>query len=268
MKKILGLVIISFFLFGISVYGLAEERIVIDGTGDCQALLRILAAAFEKANPGTKIEVPDSVGSSGGIRAAAEGRCDFGRTVRPLKEKEKVYNLIYKPFAISPVVFCVNPNVTVDGLTKEEVVGIFSGKITLWSELGGEKNKIYIVQREEGDSSRNLLISNIPALKELNEFAGEVFYSTPEALAVVARYQNTMGYGSLSEAKAANLKIMKLEGVYPSAENVKNGSYKVTTQFALVWKGELKGLAKAFLDFLLSPEGQKIIAENGGVPAR
>ena len=66
------------------------------GTGDSQELLRTLGAAFEKANPGVSIVVPDSVGSDGGIKAAAAGECDFGRVARPLTDQEKELKLTYR----------------------------------------------------------------------------------------------------------------------------------------------------------------------------
>jgi phosphate transport system substrate-binding protein len=66
--------------------------------------------------------------------------------------------------------------------------------------------------------------------------------------------------------KRTSLVVIKIDNVYPSVENVKNGSYKLVCPFGIVWKGELKGLSRAFVDFILSPEGQKIIAENGAVP--
>lgn len=254
-------------IFVINRFSLAAEKITISGTGDSQALLRILAAKFEKEHPGAVIEIPDSIGSSGGIKAVAEGRSVLGRVARPIKDKEKAYNLNYKVFAYSPVVFTVNPGVRgVDSLSFEQIVDIFSGKLTSWSELGGSKKKIYVAQREEGDSSRSAIEENIPGWKGIKLYSGEIIYNTPELISVIAKYDGTIGYAPLSMAGSAELILLKINGVYPSLENIKDGSYKLKTPFALIWKGELKGLAKEFFDFILSPQGQKIIAENGAVP--
>lgn len=267
MEKMLRLAAVILFVFVINNIGLAQEKIVVAGSGDSQELLWILGSAFEEANPGTKVEVPDSIGSSGGIRETAEGRFDLGRVARPFKDREKMYNLNCKVFAYSPVVFIVNPSVKgVDNLTSEQIIGIFSGKIRFWSELGGQEQKIYIAQREEGDSSHDVLEKEVSGLREIEDFAGEVIYTTPELVSTIIRHENTIGYAPLNMVKRTGLIIMKIDGVYPSVGNVKNGSYKLVVPFGIVWKGELKGLAKDFVDFILSPEGQKIIAENGAVP--
>ncbi len=267
-QRIRCMVVAGLFVLGLSGISLAQEKIVVAGTGDSQKLLQILARAFEKATPGTKVEVPDSIGSGGGIRATAKGISDLGRVARPIKKNEKKYNLSYKVFAYSSVVFAANPNMKgIDNLTSEQIIGIYSGKITSWDKLGGEKRKIYVANREKGDSCRKNLEDNIPGFEDIKTFAGKIIYSTPETIEVIARQRNTIGYASLSMVKWKNLIVMKLDGVYPSLENVQNGKYKLVIPFGIVWKGELSGLAKAFFDFLFSTEAQKIINQNGAVPA-
>lgn len=251
----------------ISNIGLAQEKIVISGTGDSQELLRIMADAFEKANPGTEVEVPDSVGSKGGIKAVIEGKSDLARIARLISDDEKADNLNCKVFAYSPVVFAVNPSVKgINSLTFEQILAIFSGKIISWSELGGEKQKIYAIQRESGDSCRTILEKNIPGWDSIEESPAQIIYSTPETISTMIKYDNTIGYAPLSMVKRTGLTVIQIADIYPSAENVKNGNYKLIIPFGIVWKGEFKGLAKAFVDFILSTEGQKIIAENGAVP--
>ncbi|MCK9602951.1 MAG: substrate-binding domain-containing protein [Candidatus Omnitrophica bacterium] len=264
-----SLLFCAVFIFCITGISLAQERIVVAGTGDSQELLRVLANAFEKVNPGKKVEVPYSVGSSGGIRLVREGGCDLGRLARPLNDKEKKYGLNYEVFAYSPVALAVNPGVKgIDNIVPEQIVGIFSGVITSWGELGGQKQKIYVVQREKGDSSRIMLEANIPGWKEIKDLSGEVVYTTPEMVSALVEHQDSIGYLPLSMAKSSGLTVLRIGGVYPSVENVKNGTYKLTIPFSLIWKGELEGLARTFVDFILSPEGQGIIAENGAVPVK
>lgn len=154
MHKGISFLITVILSFGLFTLVLAQEKIVVAGTGDSLQILRLLAGAFESANPGKKIEVPDSIGSSGGIKSLAEGKCDLARAAQPLKLKEMSNNLTYKEFAFSPVVFAVSANVKgFDNLANEQVTGIFSGEINSWDMLGGEKSKIYVAMREEGDSS-------------------------------------------------------------------------------------------------------------------
>ena len=123
-------------------FAAAEDKVNLCGTGDSQELLRTLGTAFEKANPGVAVVVPDSVGSDGGIKAAATGECDFGRVARALKDEEKPLNLTYKVIAFSPVMIVVDPAAGVTDLSSAQLVKIFSGKVTTWTEVGGKGGKI------------------------------------------------------------------------------------------------------------------------------
>jgi phosphate transport system substrate-binding protein len=242
-------------------------RLVISGSGDSQDLMTALASVFERANPGTKIQVSKSIGSSGGIRTVERGEADLGRIARLITEKDRRFNLNHIVFAYSPVVFICNANVKkVDNLTYRQIVDIYAGKIRSWSQLGGEPQPIYVANREEGDSSRDVVNETVPGFQEIQSFAGEVVRTTPENIAIVEKYKNTIGYGPLSMVKGRRLKVLKIEGVYPSLDNVHNGRYSLLTPFSLVWKGRLRGLPKQFIDFIFSPQGRKIIAEHGASP--
>ncbi|MEO5361890.1 MAG: substrate-binding domain-containing protein [Nitrospirota bacterium] len=265
MKIILSTVLAVCFLM--SGTCLAMEKILIEGTGDSQDLLRLLAKEYEKTHPSTHIEIADSIGTTGGIRAVADGKCNLGRTARKLKEKEKAYNLNYIEFAYSPVVFIANLDTKrPDNLNTEQIIGIYSGKLTSWEAVGGEKQPIYVVNRQEDDSSRMLLEQIIVGLKEIKTTAGKTIYSTPEAIGILKQYKNTIGYGPLSMVINSPLTIMKIDGIYASLKNVQSGSYKLVLPLGLVWKGELSGLAKGFLDFLFTKEAQTIIINSGTVP--
>ena len=247
----------------------AYETVTICGTGDSQKLLRNLARAFEESHPGSKINVPDSIGSSGGIKATAAGKCDLGRVARPLKEKEKVHNLNYLLFAYSPVVFLANSSVQqIRGITSKQVVDIFSGKISYWSQIDGPHKKIYVAHREKGDSSRSVISKNIPGFKEIKNKAGKTLYTTQENIETIATYKNTIGYSPLSEAiNKPGLIILELDGVYPSADTIQNKSYRLSTHYGLVWKDGISSQAQDFINFLSSPAAAKIIRTYGAIPA-
>ena len=251
-NKIIIILTISFFIFSYQlIYTQNKNKIIIAGTGDSQAVLRAIAKKFESRYPGTKVEVPDSIGSSGGIRSTAEGLCDFGRVARKIKENEKKYQLNYKLFAYSPIVFVVNGSVKkINNITYEQIISIYSGKITMWNELGGENTKIYIANREPGDSSRTILEKNLPGFNKITSFAGKIIYTTPETVEIISKYENTIGYVPLSATKKQNLKILKINGFSPTAKNINNGSYKIYVSLGIVWKGKLQGLAKQFVEYL------------------
>jgi phosphate transport system substrate-binding protein len=268
-KKFQFYLILAGIILSIATLGFAMDKIVIEGTGDSQALLRILAAEFEKIHPEIRVEVLDSIGSTAGIKALAEGKCDLARSARPLKDGEKKYNLNYLEFAYSPIVMVVNlGSKEVSSLSTEQIIGIFSGRIRNWKELGGEQQSIYVFNREPGDSSRVILEEKISGMKEIKEYPGKTIYSTPEMVSTLVKYDGVIGYLPLTMVKNTGLTVLKVDGVYPSAENLQNGSYGLKVRFSLLYKGELKGKVKSFVDFILSPRGRELMFENGAVPVQ
>ncbi len=269
--KICGLAVLLFLV--VSFNALAselEERVIkICGSGDNQVLMRDLGQAYERLNPGVRVEVPDSIGSSGGIKATANGQCDLGRTARPLKRKEQQYNLIYKMFARSPVVFVVSGNLeSVGNLSSEQVVRIYSGKIRSWQDLGGPDGKIYVGNREKGDSSRSVLEKHLIDFALIKNPVGKTIYTTPETMDVVANNDNTIVYAPLSAAKTErNVRVVAFQGLMPSAEAMAKGKYSLFSEFGLVWRQENSAKVRDFVEFLSTSEAQEIIARFGATPA-
>jgi phosphate transport system substrate-binding protein len=263
-KTVLLAAVVVLGAFGVAA---AQDKVTLCGTGDSQELLRTIGTAFEKANPGTVVFVPESVGSDGGVKAAAAGECDFGRVARPLKEQEKELGLSYRVVAFSPIVIVSDAAAGVDALSSKQLVQIFSGKIAAWTEVGGKGGKIAVVNREAKDSSRGVLNQHIEGFKEIANPVGVTAVKTPEAVELLAKTPNAIGYLPAAMTKGLKLKIVKVNGVAPTAANVLQGSYAIAAPFGLVWKGELKPAASRFFQFLKSAEGKKIVIDYGTVPA-
>ncbi|MCX5864900.1 MAG: substrate-binding domain-containing protein [Deltaproteobacteria bacterium] len=240
--------------------------LVIPGTGDSQILLRKLAQLYTKNRPGFTVEIPESIGSGGGVRSVITGKNEIARVARPLTEKESAQGLKSQIFAQAPVVFAVNPGVTgVENLSLEQIIGIYSGKIQQWDALGGV-GKIYVMNREEGDSSRTVLENFIPGFKEISVPAGATVYSTPEALQTLMASPGTIGYLPMPTVVGTGLKVQQVQGISPSAANVRQKKYQMVIPFALVWKDTLSPRAQDFLDFLSSPAARKLMLDNGAIP--
>lgn len=240
--------------------------LVIPGTGDSQVLLHKLALLYTRNRPGTTVEIPESIGSGGGIRSVINGKNEIARVARPLTEKESGQGLKAKIFAQSPIVFAVNPGTAgVENLTLEQIRGIYAGKIQQWDGLGGT-GKIYVMHREEGDSSRTVLENLIPGFKEISIPAGSTVYSTPEAVQTLMASPNTIGYLPMPATIGTGLKVLSVQDVAPSAVTVRQKKYQLVVPFALVWKDTLSPLAQDFLDFLSSPIARKLMLENGAIP--
>ena len=124
----------------------ANNTLTICGTGDNEKLLKNLGKAYELENPGIKINVLDSIGSTGGIKHTAEGKCNLGRIARKIKKREEKYNLNYILFSYSAVAFVTNKNIKkLDNLNEIDVKEIFSGEKKLWKSYdeGNKKKRFY-----------------------------------------------------------------------------------------------------------------------------
>ncbi len=248
----------------------ARGHFAIAGTGDSQELLRQVAHAFMDRYPGITVEIPDSTGSGGGIKAVLAGTCRMARVARPLKQDEKQQGLSYLLFARAPVVFAIHPSVQgVDNLTYEQIIGIYTGRIRTWGRLGGSPDrKIYVANREAGDSSRRVLEIFLPGFRNISSLAGETIYTTPETVAILRSTPFTIGYVPLSATAGTALRIPTLNGFAPTRESIESGTYPLAIPLALVWKQTLAKKEQLFIDFLLGPEGRRIIEEHGAFPAR
>ena len=243
--------------------GLAQtEVLVIPGTGDSQAVLRGLAEAFMRANPGARVEVPDSVGSSGGRKAVLDGKATLGRVANSSTEKEAAGGLAYLEFARTPVVFAVHPGVEgVVDITPEQALGVYSGTIRDWSGLGGRPGKIYPLAREEGDSSWQIVREKLPGFKDVAAPAGKVFYTTPETVRALEEHAGTIAFGPLAMFTDRKARVLSLEGIPPLGSD-----YPLFTRLGLIWKGKPGPLAQRFLDFVRGPQGAAVIRRNSCVP--
>jgi phosphate transport system substrate-binding protein len=245
----------------------SAQKIIISGTGDSYNLLRALAKAMIEKNGGGQIEVPEGVGSAAGIKAVIAGKADLARIARPLKDSEKELGLTEQVFAHTPVVFVVNPDTNgIDNITTEQILGIYSGKITKWSQLGAREGKIYPLTREHDDSCLRVLNEKLLGFAEVDNSYAKAIYLTQEAVATLQEHKQTIGFVPLSAVINTNLKVLKIDGIEPSNEKILSGEYKFLIPLGIAYKGQPQGLSKEFIDFLYSGDAKKIIKTMGAVP--
>lgn len=244
----------------------SADSLFLPGTGDSQVLLRLLAADFGERT-GHQIIIPDSIGSSGGIRQVLSGKAVMARVARPLSSLEQQAGLTWFLFARSPVVFAVrSEGPRVDNLTSPQIELIFSGKLRSWKDVGGPDATIYVAQREKGDSSRSVLEKYFPAFASGN-LAGEVLLSTPVMTQTLVRYPGSIGYLPLSATLGHPLKVLAIDGRQPDEEAVATGDYPFVVPLALVWKDTPTGVAEDFVRYLSSKEARNLMRKSGALPA-
>ena len=266
MKKSIALLILSLLSFSpLTVH--AESTLKVFGTGENLEVVRALGKQFETLHPDIKVDVPESIGSGGGIKALLKGNTDIARTARPLKDTEKP-GLTEILFAKTPVVFATHPSVTgVKGLTNAQIAGIYTGAITNWKEVGGPDAKIYPTSREVGDSGRIVLEATMPGFKDLKLVSKE-FFSSAESVKGLKENEMTIGYVSLASAQGQGLNVLSVEGKSPEIKADGSVDYPHLIPFFLVRTEKPTPAASQFIDFALSPEARPIFQANGAIPAK
>ena len=227
-------------------------------------VMKEAAKRIMQANPEIRITVAGG-GSGVGVQKVGEGLVQIGNTGRALKEGEiEKYGLVSRPFAIDGVAAVVNPANPVGGLSKEQLSKIYSGEITNWKDVGGADASISLYMREDGSGTRETF-ETLAIADGAVSAKSNVVNSTGAMKTAVAQDENAIGYVGIGHLDDS-IKALVLDGMTPSQENAKNGSYKITRLLYMNTKGQPEGLIKAFIDYIYSPEGDEIIVKAGYIP--
>ena len=262
--------LITFILISFFFQTAHAERLVIPGTGACEVILNKLAETFNKQNKDHEIIIPSSIGSGGGIASVIEDESIIARVARPLKKKEAEYGLDYLTFTRDAVVFAVGAGVQVNTFSTGQLVDIFTGKIKNWKEAGGDDRRIRVLIREPEDSSLYIIKKNIDAFKHIVfSNRSKVIYNDYEMVNMLKKYKRSIGWLSRSSLLKEKkfIKPVTIDNVEPNNENILNGNYKLTGDYAFVYKRKrLNKSAGKFLDFVFSEAGRQILKDKGLVP--
>ena len=264
MKKLVCVILTLVMVLSLTACGGKEKASVsTDGSTSMQNVISALGEAFME-DTGANFTY-NATGSGTGIKAVKDGTCDIGLSSRYLKDSEKAEGLKGTVMAIDGIAIIVHTDNTVADLTVEQVAAIFKGEITNWSAVGGNDAEIVLIGREESSGTRD-------GFESITDTAGACKYrqeltTNGAVLTAVAENPNAIGYVSLSSVKNA-VKAISVNGVAPSEESIKDGSYAVQRPFVLVTKEgvALSETAQAFFDFATSSAANEIISAAGVVP--
>jgi len=269
MKKITVCMVAALMMIAGTAF--AEEKIRIAGSGSMISLLNELAKAYAAENKAVVFDINQkSIESTGGVQTAAAGQVEIGLSSRALKDDEK--SLVHA-VEISRVatVIGVNKSVTLKGITSEQLCRIYAGSTTNWKDLGGAAGDIVPLTRPDRDATKDSVRKSIACFKELKEPPSVVIVPTaPEMTKMLSNRPATIGFTdsvAVDDAGGAIISLT-LDGVAPTSENVRTAKYKIIKNNFLLTKGEPKGAVKAFIDFVKSPKGAKIIEASKAVPVK
>ncbi|MDA0333686.1 MAG: phosphate ABC transporter substrate-binding protein [bacterium] len=242
----------------------------ISGSDTMAPLVQRWGVAFMEKNP--KVLIESEAGGSGyGIEALIGGRVDLCAASRPM-EAEEVRRLQQARGALGVSILTardalsiyVHPDNPVQALTLDQVRGIFDGELHNWRQLGGPDRPIRVIHRQPNSGTHHFLRTHV-LLAEAYAETGTVVANTEAVIRGVATDAAAIGYGGVAYGQGI-VTHCHIEGVEPSAANVRTGTYPITRYLYLYSVQEPIGLCRLFVDWVLSDPGQQIVAETGYVP--
>ncbi|MCX7683313.1 MAG: phosphate ABC transporter substrate-binding protein PstS family protein [Anaerolineae bacterium] len=237
-------------------------RITFAGSTTVQPLADKIGQAFRQKYPGVELEIAAG-GSVVGIQAVHDGAVDIGMASRALTPEEAEGIEQYQ-IAMDVIAVVVNQQNPVDSLTMEQLAAIYQGKITNWKELGGPDLPILAVVREQTSGTRGAFDELVLHKQEPAPANQKIAVAASEVVAAVTEDPAAIGYVGFGHLEPA-LKALKIGGVPPTEENARTGAYPLVRPLLLLTGPLTQPIAKYYIDFALSPEGQQVVTEAGWV---
>ncbi|WP_251551389.1 phosphate ABC transporter substrate-binding protein [Neobacillus muris] len=240
--------------------------LVISGSSAMQPLVAAAAEEFMAENP--KVDIQVNAGGSGtGLSQVAEGSVQIGNSDVFAEEKEGIPadELVDHKVAVVGMTAAVNPKAGIKDISQEDLIKVFTGKITNWKELGGADQKIVLVNRP--DSSGTRAVFNKFALDGATPAEGITEDSSNTVKKIISETDGAVGYLAFSYFTDDTVTPLSIDGVEATDENVQTGKFPVWAYEHSYTKGEPDGLAKAFLDYLMTDDIQNnLLKEQGYLP--
>lgn len=228
------------------------------GSTSMETFANALAEGFMSRYPYVTVTA-EFTGSSAGIEAVLAGSVDIGNSSRRLREEEKAAGAVEYVAAIDAVVIVVDAENTVRELTKEQLCGIYKGEIRNWSEAGGRDAAVVVIGREAGSGTREAFEALL-GMEDMCSYANEL-NSTGAVMARVSSTPGAIGYVSL-DVLDDTVSVLALDGVMPTEESIRSGSYRLSRPFVMVTRGSMAEQSEAVQElfiYLESEEGKALL---------
>lgn len=270
-KSVFSILIFAVFIIGCSSPKSADESgkpayIRIMGSETLMPVTQKLAADFMHIHPDISVHVLGG-GTATGVRAITEGQAEICAASRPLKPEEiKIIAEKYNSVGLSYMVakdalsIYVHPSNPVTSLTIDQVRALFLGQIQNWKEVGGNDQQVEVFMRPP--NSGTYLYFKEHVLFNESQAPGTLIIPTSQAMAtVVSKTINGIGYGGISHMPG--VRNLKINGIEPTEENVRNDRYPITRYLYFYVVDTPKNQTEKFINWVQSAEGQKIVRETG-----
>ena len=262
-----------------------QTTVTIKGSSTVLPIAETCAEEFMNANPNVQITVSGG-GSSVGIKSVANGEVDIGDASRNAKPSDveniegvEFSDLVDNVVAYDGIAVVVSPNVKENGvtaLTMDQIYKIYAGEIENWNELGGPDLEIFVNDRASTSGTRATFVELIEsdegeALEDFENDGGtlaidNVNQENANVVSQISGNQNAIGYVGLGYVNEDTCPAVSVDGVIPTMDSVKDGSYPISRSLHMYTLGEPTGLVKEFIDYVQGEAGQEIVEEEGFIP--
>jgi len=247
-----------------------SKTIKISGSTTVLPIAQNAADAFMTANAGTNIQVSGG-GSGVGVQQIGDKLVDIGMSSRDITKDElaKYPSFVITPVALDGIAVIVNPNNNpVNSLTIPQIRDIYSGKVTNWKDVGGKDMTIVVIGRDSASGTRTFFTDTV--MNKTNYVKTQFEKNSNGAIQQsVAQTPGAIGYVGLGyiDPTVKALKI-SVNGtlVEPSIKTVLDKTYPISRSLLFITNGQPNGVVKNYIDYIMSPEGQKLVTKDGFVP--
>lgn len=259
----------SFLLSGCTGAGKDQNTILIMGSTSLQPLSEQAARMFMYDYPNISVQVQGG-GSGNGLTAVSQGSVQIGNSDIFAEEKSGIdyKSLEDHKVAVAGVAVIANPDVGVDNLTSSQLVDIFTGKITNWKDAGGNDVPVVIISRPASSGTRAAFKKY--ALGDAEEAMSKMALTQDSSGAVLQGVSGTPGavsYIGLSYIRDnSTVKVIKINGVEPNAENIASGRYTIWSYEHMYTKGPAQGAVKDYIDYVTGDKMKPYIQKLGYIP--
>ena len=257
-----------------------QGRVTVKGSDSMVVLCQRWAELFMKAHPGVSLQVTGG-GSGTGLAALINGTTDIAMSSRPLEDAERQQLRQQHPsgpvelaVARDGITFYVHETNPVDALTLAQLAGIYQGDLTRWQEVGGAQAPIIVYSRESSSGTYAFVKQAVLGGQDFTERA-QALPGTAAVVDAVAHELHGIGYGGAAYARSVKgvkvLKVKRREAdlpVAPTPEHLQDGTYPLGRALYFDLPHEASGATQAFLEMVLSPEGQRLVSQVGYFPVK
>jgi phosphate transport system substrate-binding protein len=246
------------------------KSVTITGSTTVLPIAQKAAEDFMKKHPDVRISVAGT-GSGDGIKAVIDGTADIGNASRDMKSKEvklakaKGVSPVRHVVALDCIVPVVHPSNPIKDLKLEQLKGMYTGEIKNWKQVGGPDQVVVVISRDSSSGTFGVWNKRVLGKKARVRPDAQLQASNGAVAQAVAGNKNAIGYVGIGYLND-KLKALTIDGVAASAKTAMDKSYPVARGLNMYTRGEPKGATKEYIDFIMGPEGQKMVAEEGFVP--